>query len=86
MAWLLEGDFIHQYTYDDQSSPLGMAALGALAGDIVCAIKSDQPNALVAIDHSAWLADDLSDRFWAAMPLDALDFIWTTGVGNNDGS
>lgn len=84
VAWLLEGDFI-QYTYDDQSSPLSMAELGALAGDIVCAIKSNQPNALVAIDHSAWLADELTERFWAAMPLAALDFIWTTGVGNNGG-
>ena len=84
VAWLLEGDFI-QYTYRDQTDPLTMAELGALAQDIVCAVKSNQPNALVAIDHSAWLADDLTNAFWAAMPTGSLDFMWTTGVGNNAG-
>ncbi len=84
VAWLLEGDFV-QYTYDDQSDPLSMEELGALADEIVCAIKSNQPHALVAMDHSAWLADAVTNQFWAAMPTASLDFMWTTGVGNNAG-
>jgi hypothetical protein len=84
VAWLLEGDFV-QYTYDEQSEPFSMAELGALAQDIVCAIKAGQPNALVAINHSAWLSDGVTQRFWDAMPQAGLDFLWTTGVGDNAG-
>jgi hypothetical protein len=84
VLWLLEGDFV-QYTYDDQSDPLSMQELGALAADIICAIKSNAPNALVAINHSPWLANDLTDSFWHAMPLDITDMVWTTGVGDNAG-
>jgi hypothetical protein len=84
VAWLLEGDFV-QYTYDDQSDPFSMEELGGLADEIVCAIKSNQPHALVAMDHSAWLADAVTNRFWAAMPTASLDFMWTTGVGDNAG-
>jgi len=84
VLWLLEGDFV-QYTYADQSDPLNLQELGALAADITCAIKSNAPNALVAINHSPWLANDLTDAFWHAMPLAITDMIWTTGVGNNAG-
>jgi len=48
----------------------------------VCAIKANAPNALVAMDHSAWLADDVTNTFWDAMPTELMDFIWTTGAGN----
>jgi hypothetical protein len=84
VVWLLEGDFI-QYTYAEQSSPLSMQELGTLANDIICAIKANQPNAVVAINHSPWITNDQTNQFWAAMPLNVTDFVWTTGVGNNNG-
>jgi hypothetical protein len=84
VMWLLEGDFI-QYTYAEQSSALSMQELGTLANDIICAIKANQPNAIVAINHSPWITNEQSNQFWAAMPLNVTDFVWTTGVGNNNG-
>ena len=84
MVWLLEGDFV-QYTYEEQSQAYTQQELGELATDIVCAIKSNAPNAVVAINHSPWISDELAVEFWNAMPLDLTDMVWTTGVGNNDG-
>lgn len=84
VVWLLEGDFV-QYTYEEQSRRLSYAELGQLATDIICAIRSNQPNAIVAINHSPWLADAVTRDFWAAMPLALTDFVWTTGVGDNGG-
>ena len=84
LVWLLEGDFA-QYTYDAQKSPLSMAELGQLASDITCAIKGHMPHAVVAINHSTWLSDDVTNNFWAAMKDVAYDLVWTTGVANNSG-
>jgi hypothetical protein len=84
LVWLLEGDFV-QYTGTSQSSPLTYAELGQLAADITCAIKSNMPNAVVAIDHSSWNADDVTKSFWDAMKNVNYDMVWTTGVGNNQG-
>jgi hypothetical protein len=84
VAWLLEGDFV-QYTYEEQSQGLSIQELGELATDIVCAIKSNAPGAVVAINHSPWISDELTVEFWNAMPLELIDFVWTTGVGDNDG-
>jgi hypothetical protein len=84
VLWLLEGDFV-QYTYEDQGDPLSMQELGALAADIVCAIKSNAPNAMVAINHSPWLTNEVTNQFWRAMPLAITDMVWTTGVGDNAG-
>ena len=39
-----------------QGSPLTMAELGQLAADITCAIKTNMPNAVVAINHTTWNA------------------------------
>lgn len=84
VVWLLEGDFV-QYTYDEQNRPFSMQELGQLAEDVICAIKSNEPDAIVAVNHSPWIADDLTDEFWNAMPLDLIDMVWTTGVGDNQG-
>jgi hypothetical protein len=62
-----------------------MAELGDLASDIICAIKGAAPNALVGINHSPWLANDVANAFWNAMPLGSFDFVWTTGTGTNNG-
>jgi hypothetical protein len=62
VTWLLEGDFV-QYTYDDQTSKLSWNEMRTLAGDIVCAIKANAPNVLVAMNHSAWLASQQADSW-----------------------
>jgi hypothetical protein len=82
VIWWLEGDFI-QYSYDDQSNPLSYAELGALARDITCAIKSNQPSAVVAMNHSPWISDEQSDDFWSAQPTDVLDLVWVQGPGDS---
>jgi hypothetical protein len=82
VIWWLEGDFI-QYSYDDQSNPLSYAELGALARDITCAIKSNQPSAVVAMNHSPWISDEQADDFWSAQPLDVLDLVWVQGPGDS---
>jgi hypothetical protein len=84
LVWLLEGDYV-QYSGTSQSSPLSYAELGQLAADITCAIKSNMPNAVVAIDQSSWNSDDVTNKFWAAMAVANYDMVWTTGVGNNKG-
>ena len=82
LVWFLEGDFI-QYTESSQGSPLTMAELGQLAADITCAIKSNMPNAVVAINHTTWNADDETNSFWCEMKRADYDLVWTTGVGDN---
>jgi hypothetical protein len=84
LVWLLEGDFV-QYTYKEQKSPLSLPELGEFARDITCAIKGNMPNAVVAIDHSTWLSDDVTNGFWEGMNAADYDLVWTTGVANNDG-
>jgi len=84
LIWLLEGDFV-QYTGDSQMNKLTYAELGQLAQDITCAIKSNMPNALVAINHSTWNADQVTKDFYGALDRVPYDLVWTTGVPNNQG-
>jgi hypothetical protein len=84
IVWLLEGDFV-QYAGDSQKNKLSYQELGQLAADITCAIKSNMPNAVVAINHSTWNADQVTNDFWNAMKDVGYDLVWTTGVPNNDG-
>jgi hypothetical protein len=81
VIWWLEGDF-PQYNATSQITPLSYAELGQLTRDITCAIKSNQPNAIVASNHAPWLADDVTKGFWAAQPVDVLDLIWVQGAGD----
>jgi hypothetical protein len=85
LVWLLEGDFV-QLTASSQTSPMTYAELGQLAADITCAIKSNMPNAVVAIDHSSWNQDNVTNSYWGAMKNVNYDMAWTTGVGNNNGN
>ena len=82
LIWFLEGDFI-QYAETSQGSPLTMAELGQLAADITCAIKGAMPNAVVAINHTTWNANEETTGFWCEMKRADYDMVWTTGVGNN---
>ena len=81
VIWWLEGDYI-QYSYEEQSNPLSMAELGSLARDITCAIKSNQPNAVVGVNHSPWISDEEFNEFWSAMPMDVMDISWVQGAGD----
>jgi hypothetical protein len=40
---------------------------------------------MMTCTHSTWNLDEETDAFWGAMPIEALDMVWTTGVGNNGG-
>ena len=84
LVWLLDGDFV-QYTASTQTNPLSYAELAQLASDITCAIKANMPNAVVAIDHSTWNANDVTDGFWGAMNSVYYDMVWTTGMGTSTG-
>ncbi|HKU43446.1 MAG TPA: hypothetical protein VJR89_35030, partial [Polyangiales bacterium] len=84
LIWLLEGDFV-QYTGESQKNRLNYTELGALSRDITCAIKSNMPNALVAVNQSTWNADQVTRDFWAALKDSNYDLVWTTGVPNNMG-
>jgi hypothetical protein len=84
LVWLLEGDFV-QLVAGSQSSPMTYAEVGKLAADITCAIKSNMPNAVVAIDQSSWNSNDVTNSYWGAMKNVSYDMVWTTGVGNNKG-
>jgi hypothetical protein len=81
-VWLLEGDFV-QYTASSQTNKLTYLELGQLAADITCAIKSNMPNAVVAINHSTWNSNEETNSFWCEMRRADYDLVWTTGVGNN---
>lgn len=83
VIWWLEGDFV-QYSYPTQSHPLSMAELGQLARDITCAIKANEPNAVVAMNHSPWISNEQADAFWSAMPMDVIDLVWVQGAGDTE--
>jgi len=83
VIWWLEGDFV-QYSYGAQSQPLDYVELGSLAREITCAIKANEPNAVVAMNHSPWIANDLATGFWGAEPLNVLDLVWVQGPGDSD--
>lgn len=81
LVWLLEGDFV-QYTGTTQANPLSYAELAQLAEDITCAIKAAMPNAVVAINHSTWNTNAVTNAFWQAMAGVNYDMAWTSGAGN----
>lgn len=84
LVWLIEGDFV-QYTAPSQTDPLSMSELAALASDITHVIKSRMRHAVVALNHSSWNTDAVTNAYWKAMERANYDMVWTTGVGNNDG-
>jgi hypothetical protein len=85
VVWLLDGDFMQYQEPSQQPSPLSVAELGRLVDDMTCAIKTNAPNAVIAINHTPWNADEETDAFFDAVNLDLVDMVWTTGVGNNQG-
>jgi hypothetical protein len=85
VVWLLDGDFMQYQEPSQMPSPLSVAELGTLVNDMTCAIKTNAPNAVVAINHTPWNGNDETDAFFDAVNLDIVDMVWTTGVGNNQG-
>ena len=82
VIWWLEGDFI-QYTYEDQINAFSYEELGKLAKDITCAIKTNEPGAIVGMNHSPWINDDQMKKFWGAMPPE-IDIVWLQGPGDDN--
>jgi hypothetical protein len=85
VVWLLDGDFMQYQEPSQMPSPLTVAELGTLVDDITCAIKTNAPNHVVAINHTPWNGNEETDAFFDAVNLDIIDMVWTTGVGNNQG-
>jgi hypothetical protein len=43
------------------------------------------PNAVVAINHSTWNANDVTNAYWNALAGVNYDMVWTSGVGDASG-
>jgi hypothetical protein len=67
-----------------QSNPLTGPEAGQLAREIVAAIKKNQPNAIVGLNHAPWITDGESQLYWSNMPVDVLDLVWVQGAGDSD--
>ena len=80
--WWLEGDFV-QYTDAGQVTPLSYVELGVLAHDIACAIKTNEPNAIVAMNHSPWITNTSLNQFWANMGPE-IDMCWLQAPGDQE--
>jgi len=84
VVWLLEPDF-SQYAEPTQRNALSLPEIGQLATDIVCAIKSNMPNAVIAFNHSTWLRGNQLTALWNALPLDLTDLIHVTSAADVPG-
>lgn len=80
--WWLEGDFV-QYTDAGQVTPLSYVELGVLAHDITCAIKTNEPNAIVFMNHSPWITNTSLNQFWANMGPE-IDGCWLQAPGDQE--
>lgn len=83
MIWALEPDF-YQYAsgQNGNSRPLSFGDASKLISDIIGAIKSEMPNALIAMDISAWAPDN----WFTSMPLDKIDYFHVSGGTSQPGS
>lgn len=84
VIWVLEPD-LSQYAEGQSGNPLSMAELGSFTQDIICAIKTNMPNAVIALNHSTWLTGNQTRAFWGAMPLDLVDMLHITSQANVPG-
>lgn len=78
--WLLEPDF-YQYASSGQNpSPLTFAQAGEYLSQLIDIIKTELPDAMIAIDISPWIADQNNTQSWyAAMPCSKATFLYTSG-------
>ena len=84
VIWVIEPD-MSQYAEGQSGNPLSMTELGNFAADIICAIKTNMPNAVIALNHSTWLTGAQTRAFWGAMPLDLVDMLHITSQANVPG-
>jgi hypothetical protein len=85
VIWVVEPDLVQYVTSDSQTNPLSWSELGSLITDIFCAIKSEMPNAVIAPNYSPWIREPEITSFWTALPLDLIDLVHVTGMGNVPG-
>jgi len=79
VIWVIEPD-ASQYAEGQSGNPLSMSELGSYISEIICAIKTNMPNAVIALNHSTWLSGDQVRAFWNAMPLDLIDLLHITSA------
>jgi len=84
--WLMEPDY-YQYTSGPQTSPLSFQQAGDYMGQLIDIIKTHIPDAMIAIDISAWIEDHgNTNSYYGAMPLNKADFLFTSGGQSQAGS
>jgi uncharacterized repeat protein (TIGR02543 family) len=84
--WLLEPDF-YQYSASTQTSALSFAQAGDYLGQLIDIIKTELPDAMIAIDISPWIADQGNTQSWySAMPCSKATFLFTSAGISQAGS
>ncbi|HEX3020716.1 MAG TPA: carbohydrate-binding protein, partial [Chitinispirillaceae bacterium] len=84
--WLMEPDY-YQYVSGGQTSPLSFQQAGDYMGQLIDIIRQHIPDAMIAIDISAWIEDqNNTQNYYGAMPLNKTDFLFTSGGQSQAGS
>jgi len=84
--WLMEPDY-YQYVSGGQTSPLSFQQAGDYMGQLIDIIRQHIPDAMIAIDISAWIEDHgNTNSYYGAMPLNKADFLFTSGGQSQAGS
>lgn len=85
-VWLMEPDY-YQYASGGQTSPLSFQQAGDYMGQLIDIIRAHIPDAMIAIDISAWIEDHgNTNNYYGAMPMDKTDFLFTSGGQSQAGS
>jgi len=84
--WLMEPDY-YQYASGGQTSPLSFQQAGDYMGQLIDAIKKHIPDAMIAIDISAWIEDHgNTNNYYGSLPMNKVDFLFTSGGQSQAGS
>jgi len=84
--WLMEPDY-YQYASGPQTSPLSFQQAGDYMGQLIDIIRTHLPDAMIAIDISAWIEDhNNTHNYYGSMPLNKVDFLFTSGGQSQAGS
>lgn len=84
--WLMEPDY-YQYVSGGQTSPLSFQQAGDYMGQLIDIIRTHIPDAMIAIDISAWIEDHgNTSNYYGSMPMNKADFLFTSGGQSQAGS
>ncbi len=84
--WLMEPDY-YQYVSGGQTSPLSFQQAGDYMGQLIDVIRKHIPDALIAIDISAWIEDHgNTSNYYGAMPMNKANFLFTSGGQSQAGN